>query len=121
MNFIDYELRNKRYSNSNYDLQRLVGKKFLGISYKISDKSKWKDTQAAYDVLLEWEDYIMKFTSPGKRQIPIYLYKLVNRRLENWYMMPNHACEMVMLYFEGIEEEINFNTYGGIEWEEIKE
>ena len=115
---INYDLRNEWYSNNEYDLQKLVGKKFLGIDYKTSDWEKWDDVQA-YETLLKWEGFVMSFISPSKREIPIVLNEYVNCKLEDWGYFPNHACDMAILRFEGFEGYINFNIFRGIKWEEV--
>ncbi|MCL2700016.1 MAG: hypothetical protein FWE68_06870 [Defluviitaleaceae bacterium] len=121
---IDYALRDKRYSGTEYDLQRLVGKRFLGLQYALAsnDKRRYKDIPS-YDVSLKWEGFIMKFVAVDEGDIPIVMKEFTNFTLEDWDIFPNHAAQMVILHLKDFEEVIVFNTYGGIyggiEWQTI--
>ncbi|MCL2679186.1 MAG: hypothetical protein FWF18_02715 [Dehalococcoidia bacterium] len=116
MRDINYALRNERYSTTEYDLQKLVGKRFLGIDYRTSEDRRYKDVQA-YEVTLKWEGFVMVFGVVDRRSIPFGLKRFIDCKLEDWYAMPNHACTILDLYFEDAEKVIYLNTWGGIKWE----
>ena len=61
----------------------------------------------------------MNTISPEKKQIPMVLNDFIGCRLRDWELLPNHACDMIILFFENTENEINFNTYRRLDWEKV--
>jgi len=115
MHKINYAARSKIDTNSGYNFQRLVGKRFLELNYDEHGQIRWNG-KMYYDVILTWDDYILSYKALSKSEIPVELNDFINAELNEWDILPNHACMMMILFFKGAEKEISFNTFDGIEW-----
>lgn len=115
---INYELRDQYYKGTEYDLQKLVGKKLLSLSYKEAgeDKRRYKDVPS-YEILLEWETCKMYSHVPMKQAIPSKINDYIGKKLVDWDAISNHACEKLILYFEDADSEVSVNAFLGIVWE----
>ena len=115
MPIINYNIRNECYSGTEFDFQRLVGRKFLGMNHEQNSATRWKDTPS-FKVSLTWEGFSITLLVPEERAIPNELKKHINCKLRDWDVRPNHACETVMLLFENGDSRVFLQVWGGIQW-----